>query len=149
MRPLSVSEVDEVFQLRLTLEPAAVALRRARLAKPTNIATPRRNRCAPSNARARGALARRTSAISTAAFHLALIVPRGQPVTHEILQRLHTLFAALRAHAPAAGRAHAARDPRAQRAVRNAWAKGDARGARRLTQRHIEETRDELAAVLA
>jgi DNA-binding GntR family transcriptional regulator len=80
-------------------------------------------------------------------FHLALIVPRGQPVTHEILQRLHTLSRRyVRMH-------HCQR--RMRRATREhnelyaTWAKGDARGARRFTQRHIEETRDELAAHLS
>jgi DNA-binding GntR family transcriptional regulator len=145
VRPLSVTEVDEVFKLRLTLEPAAVAAG-ARLAT------------GPDHVAAQDALRALNAALGdqslgnigslNSGFHLALIVPRGQPVTFEILSRLHTLSQRyVRMHLLPAGRMR--RATREHNALYASWAKGDARGVRRLTQRHIEETRDELAAFLA
>jgi DNA-binding GntR family transcriptional regulator len=145
VRPLSASEVDEVFRLRLTLEPAAVA-------QGARLATDGDHEAAREALRAlNAALAAQTLAnIGTlnSGFHLALIVPRGQPVTFEILTRLHTLSQRyVRMHLLPAGRMR--RATREHNALYAAWEKGDARGVRRLTQRHIEETRDELAAFLA
>jgi DNA-binding GntR family transcriptional regulator len=145
VRPLSAAEVDEVFALRLTLEPAAVAAG-ARLAVETDHAVARAALRALD-----AALAARTLADIgdlNSAFHLALIVPLGQPVTHEILARLHTLSQRyVRLHLQPTGRVR--RATREHNALFAAWSKGDARAARRLTQRHIEETRDELQAGLA
>jgi len=79
---------------------------------------------------------------------LALIVPHAQPVSMEILTRLHTLSQRyVRMHLLPAGRV--LRAAREHNTLFNTWAKGDARAARRLTQTHIEETRDELAAFLS
>lgn len=145
VRPLSVTEVDEVFRLRLTLEPAAVAAG-ARLATGAD------------HTAAHDALRALNAALGDQAlgnigglnsdFHLALIVPRCQPVTFEILTRLHTLSQRyVRMHLLPAGRMR--RATREHNALYASWARGDVRGVRRLTQRHIEETRDELAAFLA
>jgi DNA-binding GntR family transcriptional regulator len=145
VRPLTATEVDEVFRLRLTLEPAAVA-EGARLAE------------AGDHDEARAALraldaalaARTLGNIGTlnSSFHLALILPRAQPVTFEILSRLHTLSQRyVRMHLLPPGRMR--RATREHNALFAAWAKGDIRKVRQLTQRHIEETRDELAAFLA
>jgi len=88
VRPLASAELDEVFRLRLQIEPGAVACG-AKLAG------------AADHAAARAALARLTEATAAGefgssgqlnrAFHLLLIVPRLQPVAAEILSRLHTL----------------------------------------------------------
>jgi DNA-binding GntR family transcriptional regulator len=145
VRPLSVTEVDEVFRLRLTLEPAAVAAG-ARLADDPDRESARESLRALNTALAAHSLADIGNLNS--GFHLALIVPRGQPVTHEILQRLHTLSRRyVRMHLLPAGRMR--RATREHNELYSTWAKGDGRGARRLTQRHIEETRDELAAYLS
>jgi DNA-binding GntR family transcriptional regulator len=145
VRPLSTGEVDEVFRLRLTLEPAAVAAG-ARLATQSDRTAAREALQALS-----GALARRSLADIgnlNSGFHLALIVPRAQPVCHEILLRLHTLSRRyVRMHLLPAGRMR--RATREHDELHATWAKGDARKAGRLTQRHIEETRDELAALLS
>jgi DNA-binding GntR family transcriptional regulator len=145
VRPLSTSEVDEVFRLRLTLEPAAVAAG-ARLAAQSD-----RDAAKEALQALNGALARRSLADAgnlNSAFHLALIVPRGQPVCHEILLRLHTLSRRyVRMHLLPAGRMR--RATREHNELHATWAKGDARQSGRLTQRHIEETRDELAALLS
>ena len=82
------------------------------------------------------------------AFHLALIVPHRQPVTWEILNRLHTVSQRyVRMHLVPQGRVR--RATREHNALYEAWARGEAREARQLTAQHIEETRDELAQYLA
>jgi len=144
VRPLLAAEVDEVFRLRLSLEPAAVAVG-ARVAK------------AAHHLAAREALRSLNDALSAkvlnnignlnSAFHLALVVAEMQPVTCEILSRLHTLSQRyVRMHLLPVGRVR--RATREHNALYAAWAEGDARRARQLTTQHIEETRDELAEFL-
>jgi DNA-binding GntR family transcriptional regulator len=145
VRGVSADEADEIFRLRLTLEPAAVA-QGAKLAKPAD------------HAAAQDALRRLNVAFAAkdladagnlnSAFHLALIVPRAQPVTCEILNRLHTQSQRyIQIHLLAAGRIR--RATREHNTLCAAWVSGKAKDASRLTQRHIEETRDELTAMLA
>ena len=107
VRPLLAAEVDEVFRLRMALEPVAVS-EGARLAKAKDHIAAREALRALSTALAAAAL--NDVGNLNSAFHLALIVPHRQPMTSEILSRLHTLVTALRAHAPDAGRARATRD---------------------------------------
>ena len=88
VRPLVAAELDEVFRLRLQIEPPAVALG-AKLAT------------AADHVAARKALDKLNDALAAAEFsssgrlnrdfHLLLIVPRLQPVAAEILSRLHTI----------------------------------------------------------
>jgi len=145
VRPLSAAEVDEVFRLRLTLEPAAVAAG-AKLAEVTDHDAARDALRALDAALAAGTLADIGNLNS--GFHLALIVPRSQPVSFEILTRLHTLSRRyVRMHLLPAGRMR--RATREHNTLFQTWAKGDARTAQRLTKAHIEETRDELAEWLA
>src|SRR5579872_587062 len=88
VRSVSASEMQEVFQLRLAIEPAAVALG-ARKASPEDRAAAGAALGALSQALAVGDL--RNSGDLNSAFHLALVVPRLQPVTTEALSRFHTL----------------------------------------------------------
>ncbi len=145
VRGLSRGEVDEVFRLRLLLEPSAVAEGARRATASDHVA-------------AREALRALSSALAArnlddvgnlnCAFHLALILPRLHPVTHEILSRLHTMSQRyVRMHLKPAGRT--GRATREHNALFEAWAEGDAREAGHLTQKHVEETRDELARSLA
>lgn len=144
VRPLSAGEVDEVFKLRLTLEPAAV-FAGAKLAKDTDHVEARDALRALDGALAAGTLADIGNLNS--GFHLALIVPHAQPVSFEILTRLHTLSRRyVRMHLLPAGRMR--RATREHNTLFQTWAKGDARKAQSLTKTHIEETRDELAAYL-
>jgi DNA-binding GntR family transcriptional regulator len=144
VRPLSAAEVDEVFRLRLTLEPEAAAIG-AKVAKDEDRAAARDALRALDAALAAGALG--DIGGFNSAFHLALIVPRAQPVSMEILMRLHTLSRRyVHMHLLPPGRVR--RATREHNTLFSTWAKGDARAARRLTQAHIEETRDELAAAL-
>jgi DNA-binding GntR family transcriptional regulator len=145
VRPLLAAEVDEVFKLRLALEPAAVG-EGAKLAKAKDHGAAREALRALN-----GALAAKTMndiGNLNSAFHIALIVPHRQPVTGEILNRLHTLSQRyVRMHLMPVGRMR--RATREHNALYEGWARGDSREARLLTAQHIEETRDELAQFLA
>ncbi|HET7757010.1 MAG TPA: GntR family transcriptional regulator, partial [Steroidobacteraceae bacterium] len=102
VRPLSVDEAQEVFRLRLAIEPGAVA-RGARLASAADRVAGGSALAALTAALGAGDL--RASGDLNCAFHLALVVPRLQPVTSEILYRLHTLAQRyVRIHLGLAGR---------------------------------------------
>jgi DNA-binding GntR family transcriptional regulator len=144
VRPLSANEVQEVFRLRLKLEPTAVGDGAKQAIEPDHVV-------------ARSALAALTQTLTenkladagdlNCAFHLALIVPRLQPVAFEILSRLHTLSQRyVRVHLQPVGRIR--RATKEHNALFAAWQSGNAKEASRLTLAHIEETRDELTAAL-
>lgn len=87
VRPMSAAEAEEVYALRLKLEPDAVALAAERAT-------------AEDQQAAREAFAEIGRAIDAhgvdvgicnRAFHLALVRPAGQPLTTQLLERLHIL----------------------------------------------------------
>lgn len=144
VRPLLASEVDEVFRLRMALEPVAVG-EGARLAKAKDHIEAREALRALSAALAASAL--NDIGNLNSAFHLALTLPHRQPMTAEILKRLHTQSQRyVRMHLLPVGRVRRATSE--HNALYEAWATGDSREASLLTAQHIEETRDELAQVL-
>ncbi|GAC1668626.1 MAG: GntR family transcriptional regulator [Steroidobacteraceae bacterium] len=141
VRPLAGAELDEIFSLRLQIEPIAVA-RGAKLATSAD------------QGAAREALARLNDALATGefgssgqlnrAFHLQLVVPRVQPVAAEIVGRLHTLAQRyVQAHLGPEGRVK--RATREHAALYKAWSLGRAKQTRVLIHAHIESTRDDLA----
>jgi DNA-binding GntR family transcriptional regulator len=145
VRPLATTELDEIFSLRLQIEPIAVA-------RGTRLAT------AADHVAARNALERLNEALAAGqfsssgqlnrAFHLLLIVPRLQPVAAEILSRLHTLAQRyVQAHLRPEGRVK--RAMREHAALLRAWSTGKTKEARALMHSHIESTRDDLARVVA
>jgi DNA-binding GntR family transcriptional regulator len=140
VRPLASAELDEVFRLRLQIEPTAVALG-AKLAS------------AADHSAAQDALEQLNEATAAAefassgrlnrAFHLLLIVPRLQPVAAEILSRLHTLAQRyVQAHLRPEGRAK--RASREHAALLKAWRLGKSKEARALIHAHIKSTRADL-----
>ena len=144
VRSLSHHEAQEVFRLRLAIEPAAVALG-ARAATDADRGAGRAALTALNAALTAGDL--RVAGDRNCNFHLALVVPRLQPVAAEMLYRLHTLAQRyVRFHLLAAGRGRRAN--REHTALHAAWAAGKAGQAQRLARAHIEETRAELAQVL-
>jgi DNA-binding GntR family transcriptional regulator len=145
VRPLASSELEEVFSLRLKIEPAAAAAG-AKLAQ------------AEDHASARQALDRLNAALSAEqfassgqlnrAFHLELIVPRIQPIAAEILGRLHTLAQRyVQAHLTPAGRVK--RASREHAALLKLWCAGNAKEVRELMYTHIDSTREDLARAVA
>jgi DNA-binding GntR family transcriptional regulator len=143
VRPLTTTELDEVFSLRLRIEPAAVA-QGAKLATPIDHVTARAafqqlNRVRAGEFDSFGQRNR--------AFHVALIVPRLQPVAADILSRLHTLAQRyVQAHLRPEGRVKRAAHEHA--ALLKAWSSGNSRDVRSLVHSHIKTTRDDLARVV-
>jgi DNA-binding GntR family transcriptional regulator len=141
VRPLSVSELEEVFSLRLDIEPAAAA-QGAKLAEEAD------------HDAARLALDRLNDALTAEkfassghlnrAFHIQLIVPRRQPIAAEILGRLHTLAQRyVQAHLRPEGRAKRAAREHAE--LLKIWCAGKTKQVRELMYAHIETTRVDLA----
>jgi len=145
VRPLVTSELDEIFSLRLLIEPSAVA-RGAKLATPADHDAARKaldqlnDALAAEEFSSSGQLNRR--------FHLLLIVPRLQPVAADILGRLHTLARRyVQAHLGPEGRVK--RAMREHAALLRVWSRGKTKEARVLVHSHIESTRDDLTRVAA
>jgi DNA-binding GntR family transcriptional regulator len=140
VRPLASAELDEVFRLRLQIEPIAVA-RGAKLATASDHAAARCALEQLNDATAAGEFA--SSGQLNRAFHLLLTVPRLQPVAAEILSRLHTLAQRyVQAHLRPEGRAK--RATREHAGLLKAWSAGKSRDARTLMQAHIKSTHDDL-----
>ncbi len=144
VRPLSEREAREIFQLRLRIEPQAIASG---------------TRLAESQDRegAHGAFERLHEALSSGRlegsgdlnrdFHLALVVPRRQPLTHEVLQRLLTLSQRyVRLHLQSHGRS--SRADREHESLLAAWMMGETAAAEELARQHIQTTYDDLVSAL-
>jgi DNA-binding GntR family transcriptional regulator len=140
VRPLAGAELDEVFSLRLQIEPAAVALG-AKLAGAADHSAARNALDQLNEATAAGEFT--SSGRLNRAFHLLLIVPRLQPVAAEVLSRLHTLAQRyVQAHLRPEGRVK--RATREHAALLKAWSLGKSKEARALMQSHIKSTREDL-----
>ncbi len=143
VRPLAVAELDEVFRLRMQIEPTAVALG-AKFANAEDRAAAREALDRLNDASASGEFA--SSGQLNREFHLLLVVPRMQPVAADILNRLHMLAQRyVQAHLRPEGRVK--RAIREHAALYRAWSTAKAKEARALIQTHIEATRDDLARV--
>lgn len=145
VRPLSMAEAQEVFRLRLRIEPSAAA-EGALLAQDADRAEARAALVALNEALA-GASPERSGELNRR-FHFALITPRAQPITAEIVSRLLTLSQRyVRLHLLPAGRIRRAETEHT--ATWEAWARGDAAEVERLVTAHLEETREDLQGLLA
>ena len=145
VRPLTTSELDEVFSLRMQIEPAAVALGAKLATAADHVAA------GEALEQLNGALAAEKFSASgrlNRAFHLLLIVPRLQPVASDILSRLHTLAQRyVQAHLRPEGRVK--RATREHAALLRIWRLGKSKEACALIHAHIKSTRDDLARVVA
>jgi DNA-binding GntR family transcriptional regulator len=141
VRPLAGSELDEVFRLRLQIEPTAVGAG-AKLATAVDHDVARKALAVLNETLAAEDFA--ASGQLNRAFHLALVVPRLQPVAAEILGRLHTLAQRyVQAHLRPEGRIR--RAAREHAALFKVWSAGEGKDAKELSLRHIAATRDDLA----
>jgi len=144
VRPLSTVEVDEVLRLRLQIEPQAAAAGAAAAQAEDQEAA--RRALMNLNAALDAGELDGSSALNHA-FHLALVVPRLQPVTAEVLNRLHTLAQRyIRMHLQPQGRVTRAKAEHA--ALYEAWAAGKTQEVSRLTAAHIERTHVDLGQAL-
>lgn len=145
VRPLAAAELDEVFSLRLQIEPAAVALG-AKLATPADHLAAQRALRQLNDALTDEQFS--SSGRLNRAFHLLLIVPRLQPVAAEILGRLHTLAQRyVQAHLRPQGRVK--RATREHAALLRTWRRGKSKELAALVHTHIESTRADLARAAA
>lgn len=141
VRPMSAREVEEIFRLRAQIEPQAIAAG-ARLAEPAD------------REAAQEAFGRLHEALSAGRlegsgdlnriFHLALVVPGRQPLTHEVLQRLLTLSQRyVRLHLEPYGRS--SRADREHEVLLAAWSAGKDERVEELARSHIQATYEDLA----
>jgi DNA-binding GntR family transcriptional regulator len=145
VRPLTASELDEVFSLRLRIEPIGAA-QGARLASEVDHAVASAALDRLNEALARGEFS--SSGQLNQAFHLQLLVPRLQPIAADILGRLHTLAQRyVQAHLQPDGRVKRAAREHAQ--LLKVWTTGKSKQVRELVQAHIESTRDDLARAVS
>jgi len=144
VRPLSAVEVEEVLRLRLQIEPQAAAAGAAAAQAEDREAA--RQALMNLNGVLDAGELDGSSALNHA-FHLALVVPRLQPVTAEVLNRLHTLAQRyIRMHLQPQGRVKRAKSEHG--ALYEAWAGGNTQEVSRLTAAHIERTRVDLGQAL-
>jgi DNA-binding GntR family transcriptional regulator len=140
VRPLIASELEEVFSLRLQIEPAAAAAG-SKLAEAADKLSSRQALDRLNDALAREEFS--SSGQLNRSFHLQLVIPRLQPIAAEILSRLHTLAQRyVQAHLRPEGRVNRASQEHAT--LLSSWCAGDSNQVRELMHRHIESTRDDL-----
>ncbi|WP_336965621.1 GntR family transcriptional regulator [Sphingobium aquiterrae] len=144
VRQLSTAEAEEVYALRLKLEPDAVVLA-AEHATPADhqVATDMLAtlyQVTDEGGEGVGAFNR--------AFHLALLKPSGQAITVNILERLHVLSERyVRKHLEPLGRDERANEE--HRRILDAWLAKDLDTLRALVVAHIQQTLDDLRQQLA
>jgi DNA-binding GntR family transcriptional regulator len=148
VRPMTAGEAEEVFALRLTLEPDATALAAAAAnSQQHHIAT-----AAFELLEAEAEVSGGRVAELNREFHLALIRPCAKPVTIQLIERLQLLAERyVRAHLELQGRDRRARTEHA--ALLKAWLAGDSATVRRKVEVHVngalEDLRLELEAKAA
>jgi DNA-binding GntR family transcriptional regulator len=144
VRPMSTTELDEIYDLRLKIEPDAAAYA-------STVAT-NEDRAAVIDAFQRLDRAAATElgqvAIRNREFHTALVQPGGRELTTQLVQRL-MIFAEryVVAHLQPAGRD--ARAHHEHHELLEAWLGRDAKTVKKVLTEHIRGTADDLRAQLA
>lgn len=132
VRPLSASEAEEVFALRLRLEPEATAAGAASANQQQRDAAV----AALDALEAETDVAGPRVAVLNREFHLSLVRPSGKFVTVQLLERLHLLAERyVRAHLEPQGRDRRARAEHA--AMLKAWLSADEATVRRHVEAHL------------
>ena len=143
VRPMSTDEAEEVFALRLKIEPDAAAFASKRAndeeKKSAEDALQRLTVAATAHEDTVGALNR--------AFHLALVRPGVQQVTTNVVRGLHIIADRyVRKHLEPYHR-HLRAESEHQE-ILQAWLKPDARKVRKLLYQHLERTLKDLRVQL-
>ncbi|MEI6459890.1 MAG: GntR family transcriptional regulator [Pseudomonadota bacterium] len=144
VRPLSMAEAEEVYALRLALEPQAAA-RACRVAQ-----APERACVEAAYTRLLAArdLTLSVTAVRNREFHLALVDETDRPLTRQLLERLALLAERyVVQHLRPAGRNDRARHEHA--ALLRAWLGGDATAVATQLQAHLEGTLADLRRQLS
>lgn len=139
VRDLTTAEAEEVYALRLKLEPDTMALAAERATdadhKVAQDTLATLDQVTDAHGEGVGAFNR--------AFHLALIRPSGQLITINILERLHVLSERyVRKHLEPLGRDERANEE--HREIMDAWLTRDLDRVRNLTITHTVQTLDDL-----
>ena len=141
VRPMSAAEAEEIFELRLVLEPPAAARAAERADdedRAATIAAFEALDSAASNNLASVASCNRS-------FHTALVRPSGRLLTTQLVERLTVLSERyVIAHLEPAGREDRAHLE--HRDLLDAWLAGDGPTVERLLSAHIQATLDDLRA---
>lgn len=139
VRPMSADEAEEIFDLRLQVEPAAAALASGR-AGPADHAAARIALVALEQGLAGDAAA---ASELNRGFHLALVRPAGRSLTTDLVDRLHVLGDRyVRAHLTPDGRSDRAR--REHAALLAAWTTARSDEVEARLSDHIIETLNDL-----
>jgi DNA-binding GntR family transcriptional regulator len=137
--PMSVEDIEDIFSLRLALEPRAAAFAAAR--------ADAGQRAAALTALGQLEIAAVEDPVQEATrahdFHLALVRPGNRPLTTQLVERLLILSARYQVtHSPRSGRG---RQPRlAHRSILEAWMARDAECVGLRLAAHIDRTLAEL-----
>lgn len=141
--PLTAAEAREVYALRLTLEPGAAARAATRASKRQQAEAVTALEALEKATASRG----RDVGACNRAFHLALVRPAGQPLTYDIVQRLHVISERyVRKHLEPMGRDTRANDE--HRTLVEAWLARDEKKVTKLLLAHIGQTLDDLEGQL-
>lgn len=144
VRPMNRSELDEIYALRLKLEPDAVALG----AKCATEVERERAIAALSTFKREAADRRGSGGTHNRALHLALIRPSGQNLTSNILEQLHVMADRyVCKHLEPLGRN--ARADREHDELVEAWLARDTVRVKQLMRQHIAGTLKDLHEQLA
>jgi DNA-binding GntR family transcriptional regulator len=143
VRPLSASEAEEVYQLRLKIEPDAAAQACAKVTEADHLAAIEALK-ALEKALERGDA---NHMALNRAFHMSLIRPGVGLVTSQLVERLNVLAERyVRVHLEPVGRD--ARANAEHRQLLDAWVARDAAKVRKLLSTHIQATLDDVRVQL-
>lgn len=144
VRSMSLAEAVEVLNLRVLVEPTVCA-NGARLARHED----RMEVEAALEALNRKVASRKMDEAGelNRDFHLALAVPRLQPIATEVVSRLLTISQRY-SQVHMADPMHAPRAIEEHTGIFKAWEAGRAKDVERLVRVHIEQTRDDLTELL-
>lgn len=139
VRPMSAAEAEEIFELRLVLEPPAAARAAERADDADRAATTAAFEALDSAASNNLA----SVASCNRSFHTALVRPSGRLLTTQLVERLTVLSERyVIAHLQPAGREDRAHLE--HRDLLDAWLAGDGPTVERLLSAHIQATLDDL-----
>ena len=143
VRPMSPEEAEEIYALRIKLEPDAAAYACLR----ADDADRERARQALAAFDIDAAAQKPTVGELNRAFHVALVRPGGQTVTTNIVARLHVLADRyVRKHLEPKGRFHHAEAEHHE--MLEAWSKRREARVRKLITQHLERTLADLRIAL-
>lgn len=135
VKPLAAAEAEEVYSLRLKLEPKLVAHAAERASE---VEREHAVRAHAALADVTGAHDKGVGAFNRA-FHLALIRPSGQTITTHLLERLHVLGERyVRKHLEPLGRDRRANDE--HQALLDLWLAKDGKAVAKAVRAHIQST---------